>query len=405
MNIPTSVLPSALALALAAALPAAAHAQSTQAELQVDVATHAMPGMPGTGALGRMAGAMAGSHASYGMARHPGMPGQYLDIALHNQRQPGTPARQAIPQGLRLGDHLDLLPPAARDTRDGGSAGGSIGQDLADGGRYRVLYYWGCGESAGPGQPVEYSMTIRNGKPVEGGRAMAPRQLAGRSITPGPEFALWPNPSSRKAVRDGASLVGTHHVTGNGVPESMRFELERNHDFMPPLAVNAEGSAQDGLSLRWDAVTGARGYFIHGTVASGETIVMWSSAEDGYAGPELIDYLTGDEIARWTGSRTLMGADARSCQVPREVLAGTGGGTPLLQMIAYGDENSITQPRPADAPRDWRPAWNIRLRNKSTAMVMLGADGTPVDAGAQQPDTREAIKDRARGLMRGILGR
>jgi hypothetical protein len=71
-----SFVPSALALALVAALPMSANAQSVQAELHIDVATHTMPGMAGLGALGRMAGAMSGGNASHGMARHPGMPGK-----------------------------------------------------------------------------------------------------------------------------------------------------------------------------------------------------------------------------------------------------------------------------------------------------------------------------------------
>src|SRR5690606_28481202 len=88
---------STLALALSAGA-AAAPARAAQAERYTDVATHAMPGMPGMGAMGRLAGAMGGQHASYGMTRHPGMPGRYMDVALHNRAAPGQPATQAIPK-------------------------------------------------------------------------------------------------------------------------------------------------------------------------------------------------------------------------------------------------------------------------------------------------------------------
>src|SRR5690606_16514739 len=87
MQLSSSFVPSALAFALAAAVSAPAGAQSTQADLYIDVATHTMPGMGGLGALGRFAGAMGGGSASYGMARHPGMPGKYMDVALHNRNQ------------------------------------------------------------------------------------------------------------------------------------------------------------------------------------------------------------------------------------------------------------------------------------------------------------------------------
>src|SRR5690606_20083781 len=87
-----SLVPAALAVALAAAC-APAGAQDTQADLYIDVATHSMPGMGGLGALGRFAGAMSGGNASYGMARHPGMPGRYMDVALESRIQPGAPAK------------------------------------------------------------------------------------------------------------------------------------------------------------------------------------------------------------------------------------------------------------------------------------------------------------------------
>src|SRR3546814_19348595 len=124
MQLSASFVPSALAFALAAASTPAG-AQSAQADLYIDVATHTMPGMGGLGTLGRFAGNMSGGNASYGMARHPGMPGKYMDVALHNRSGPGTPASQAIPQGLRLGAELEPLPPERQPARHAGGADGS----------------------------------------------------------------------------------------------------------------------------------------------------------------------------------------------------------------------------------------------------------------------------------------
>ena len=60
--------PSALVLAGATLClcPGVVRAQSAKPELHIDVATHAMPGMPGMGALDRMAGAMGGFPPGYG---------------------------------------------------------------------------------------------------------------------------------------------------------------------------------------------------------------------------------------------------------------------------------------------------------------------------------------------------
>src|SRR5690606_27151438 len=130
-----SLVPAALAVALAAA-SAPAGAQDTQADLYIDVATHAVPGMGGLGALGRLAGAMSGGNARYGMARHPGMPGRYMDVALESSIQPGAPATQAVPRGLRLGSEIELLPPEQRESRSDGGSDGSASMALADGGPY-----------------------------------------------------------------------------------------------------------------------------------------------------------------------------------------------------------------------------------------------------------------------------
>ena len=390
---------STLALALTAALPGHAQAASaTQAELYLDIATHSMPGTPGMGAVSRLAGVMGGGTASYGTARHPGMPGKYLDVALHNRRQPGAPADQAVPRGLKLGEQIHLMAPESRSSNGGKPTEHDVSGQQQDG-SYKVRYYWGCGEQVRARQPAEYTMTVRNGKPVTSGRAMTPRQVPANGINAGPQYALWPNPAARKAVGTKASLVGEHHVTGNNLPDAMRFELGADHDFLAELKLKNEGNAEKGMALRWDGVDGARAYFIHATAMDGDTIVMWSSSEDGYAGPELFDYLPDSLVTQWTKKRTLLDADTRSCDVPREVFASSGA-APMVQMIAYGNERSIAQPRPADASRDWQPAWNVRVRNKSTAMLMpLGAVGDPREA------AKPAAKDAAKSLLRGLLGR
>jgi len=388
MHVSHSLVPSALAFALAAVLPAPAAAQATQADLYIDVATHTMPGMAGLGALGRVAGAMGGGNASYGMARHPGMPGKYMDVALDNRSKPGAPASQAIPKDLRLGDKIDLLPPE-RKTQDGGGAdGATANMALADGGPYTIRYYWGCGEQVRAGQPAEFTMSVRNGKPVHSGRAMTPRSVPQHGINPGPQHALWPNPANRKSVPAKASLVGAHHVTGDGLPGSMQFDLGRDHDFLPELKLERKATDQ-GTQLSWNGVDGARAYFIHATASDGDTIVMWSSSEDGYAGPELVDFLPESLVAQWTKKRTLLGADARNCKIPREVFT---GGAPMVQMIAYGNQRTISQ-----------PGWRVHVRNKSTAMLMPSGGGAA--PATTQDAAKPAAKDGAKKLLKGLFGR
>ena len=377
-----SALAGSLAFALAAALPAPAGAQSGKAELTIDVATHTSPGMGG-GLMGRLASrTVAKPH--YGMARHPGLAGRYLDVALYNPARPGVPAQQAIPKGLRLGKQLKLLPPERKGQADD-AGGDATSMAFSDGGTYRVRYYWGCGEHAGKGQPVEYSVTVRNGKPVQKGRAMKPR-FTPDHIDVDRGYVLWPNQANRDAVSSRASLVGGHHVTGEKLPDAMQFELAAAQDFMAELEPTTTGNTTDGLTLKWNGVDGAQAYFAHATVADGDTVVMWSSSEDGYAGHEMLDYLPASKVGQWTTKRTLMGAGARECQVPVEVFA--AGGTPMLQMAAHGSERTISG-----------NGWSARVRNKSTSMLVLGADGAARDA------AKPTAKEAAKGMLRGLLGR
>ena len=63
----------------------------------------------------------------------------------------------------------------------------------------------------------------------------------------------------------------------------------------------------------------------------------------------------------------------------------------MVQMIAYGNERTITQ-----------PGWRVRVRNKSTAMLMpAGGAAAPTTQEAAKP----AAKESAKGLLRGLFGR
>src|SRR3546814_17917075 len=114
----------------------------------------------------------------------------------------------------------------------------------------------------------------------------------------------------------------------------MQFDLGRDHDFLPELELDRETTDQ-GTLLSWNSVDGARAYFIHATASDGDTIVTWSSAQAGYAGPELVDFLPESLVAQGTKQSTLLAADARSCKIPREEFT---GGDPMVQLHAPGTE-------------------------------------------------------------------
>lgn len=377
-----------LAIALATALAglgatASPQASAAKAELHVEVGTHTMPGMGGLGTLGRITGNLSGGTASYGQARHPGMPGHYLDIALDNEDSPGTAANLAIPKGLRLGDSIDLRAPERRTDTHTGGGGNDGATGLADGSSQEIRYYWGCGNEVRGGQPRTMTTAVRNGKPVVTGSMPKPRTVPQLGIDAGPAFALWPNPSSRKSVSNRASLVGAHRLTGGGLAQAIDFQVDDAQDFMPELELDSTGSAAEGIALAWNGVDGARAYFIQAMGMDGDAMVMWSSAEDGVAGPELMAYLPGNTLSQWLGARTLLSPETRSCSIPEGIFSSE----PMVQMIAYGNTRTIEGD-------DWR----VHLRSKSTATLMGGG---VAPAGAAKDTGKSATK----GFLRGLIGR
>ena len=389
---------SALALAVAAlAAPGASQSAGKDKvpKLYIDVATHDMAGMGG--GLGRMAMGMFGKgEVRYGMTRMAGMPGQYMDIALYTGANPAPEAAQAIPAGLRLGGSLPLLPPPPeRRSADHDAAGAGIG----DGGdsTSRILVYWGCGTEVRPGQPREISIRVKNGKADVSGSMPQGRNAPVSAITPGREYALWPNERSNKQVPERASLVGDHQVSGPGVPESMRFAIDQAHDFMPKIALSSSGGGASATSLKWKPVDRATGYFLNAMGQRDDALVMWSSAEMAEPGSGLMDYLPEATVARWIKEKVLLSPQVTDCSIPAGIF---GDGAGMTQMIAYGPEQHLTWPaRPAKAPAAWQPEWALRVRTKSTVMLPGGLSGN----GAEERSPAQKVTPAK--LLKGLFGR
>ncbi len=433
----------ALYAALAAtlvALPAASQQGKTPpTNLYIDVATHNMAGMPDMGGMmgglgGFMAKRMAGGDAgrpTYPTARGTGgMTGQYLDIALHNALKPGVEAQDLIPDGLDLGKSLTLIPIEPSKPTEGGTPPGKI-PDI----EVKISEYWGCGAAVRPGQPKVATFKLKGGnKTIDPNNPMGSLQgvdfqssgslskglyVPDRDIDLKPGWVYWPNRKHGKQVPSGARLAGQHRLTGDGIPASMQFQVEQSADFMPKLALRAQGEATDAVGLSWPSVDRARAYFITGMHMQmlGENsyaLTTWSSAEVPGAGSELHAYLGGSYLDKWLKQKILLPASATSCTIPKGIFAGASNMQGqqatmpgMLMMTAYGPESWITYPpKPADPKQPWNPEWSVRLRAKSTATAMLGMDFggmQQMDEGngtQQQPQKKPSVK----GLLKGLLG-
>lgn len=429
----------ALYAALAAtlvALPAASQQGKTPpTNLYIDVATHNMAGMPDMGGMmgglgGMMARRMGGGDSgkpTYPTARHGGMTGQYLDIALHNALNPGAEAQELIPAGLNLGKSLTLIPIEPGTSSRGDSAPGKV-PDV----EVKISEYWGCGATVRPGQPKVASFKVKGGTidPKKGAQGIdfeATGSLSkglyvpDRDIDLQPGYVYWPNRKYGKQVPSGARLAGEHRISGDGIPASMTFQVQQNAEFMPKLMLRAQGEASDVIQLGWPAVDRSRAYFItgmkmHMLSQNSFQLVIWSSADVPGAGSELHAYLSGNFIDKWLKQKVLLPHGTTSCAIPRGIFANAGGAESgmvpaMLMMTAYGPESWITYPpKPADARQPWNPEWSVRLRAKSSATAMVGLDFGGMqrmdeddeqgDSPQQQPRKRPGMK----GLLQGILG-
>lgn len=402
------LLPVAVLAALALSLPAASQTAKKGPEtlLYIDLATHDMPGMPSMGGLGRMAMGVLGGRGggnTYGSAKHPGMPGQYMDVTLRNSLNPGGAAADAVPTGLRLGDSLPLLAPKPQKSTPEPAI--QVGGKPADGAA-RMLIYWGCGADVRPGQPKVFEVSTKDGK-VKVSGSMEGRYVPDRDPRAGPDTALWPNDKDRRNVPDGASVAGDHRITGDRVPESLKFALGQAQDFMPKIALAHSGDMATGQTWRWQPVANARGYFLQAMGMQDKTLVLWSSSETPDAGMGLVDYLPNATVDKWIREKVLLSPSVGSCAIPKGIFAGKDGEAMagMLQMIAYGQETNLSwPPKPKDAKVAWDPEWNVRVRTKSTAMAMLGMDFGGAD-GADEGDAPAQPEEKpAKKLLKGLLG-
>ena len=413
MNLHRHPVPLVLATALLVALPASSAPSGPPTQVWIDVATHQMAGMPDLGALGGMANRMMGNPGPKGYPQSRGIPastGKLLDIAMHNRLRPGIPAEQLVPAGLDVGKSLPLLPPPPGERHE--ERPGHTQPDA----EITLRQYWGCGTTVRPGQPKV--MTVKaKGANVQTSGALAPNLFVpDRDIDVDPSLVLWPNPKNSKRVSERSSMVGQHRITGDGVPESLQFELGKNADFMPKVALRTRGQVADSIAVDWQPVDRSRAFFLSAVAMQDErTVVFWSSSEVAGAGQELLNYLTGSTIDKWLKQKVLLPPTATSCAIPQGIFKPSGnsemGGMGMLSLIAYGPETNLAwPPRPADPKAPWNPEWNVRVRTKSTAMAMLGVDLSGMegmdglDPGAD-PASQEQQKPESTGkkLLKGLL--
>jgi|OpeIllAssembly_1097287.scaffolds.fasta_scaffold06104_3 hypothetical protein len=430
------VLTAGLAMALGAAAQTKAPQQVVKPPISqawIDVATFAGFGMPmgggsptsggGMGMLGSMFG--AGAKNTFGMTQSASA-GRWVDVTLYTSRNPSlAEALQSVPQGTQLAPTLKLMSPVEEKGRPVRPDDDTPIEREYERPKGRMLLYWGCGETVRPGQPrvVDFATAA----PADFQKFFIARSATQRGTHSAVGRPHWPSRDDTRMVPAGASLIGEHGFTGQGVPEGFRFAIPAAQDIMPAIEL-AQRDAGGATILEWKALPTARAYFIAVMGAKegsrgGDTVemVFWTSSEEPDTGSGLVDYQTNPAVDRWLKEKVLLAPTTTTCAVPKGVF-GEGA---FLRMIAYGTELNLAHPpRPTDPKIAWEPQWAAKVRVKSVANAMLGMDmgsmmrgGSRGEPASQQAPAGDAAKKEEKPAspvdealdsvkkLRGLFGR
>ena len=367
----------------------------------------AQTGMTGQSGRGAMLSALAGG----GAARNGAGYVHNLRLELGSPRRTAAPqADHFIPAGLNAGPSLPLVSPepVQAPTRPyqgpGGGDGGASG---------RILIYFGCGEHVRAGQPVEIDLSrMARGQVPPAMAQMAIQAMNGPNQSNSATFGEWPNQRSRTTIPASGSLVGAHRIAGNYSPE-INFSLAQGQDFLPAIQITQNARGPSGaVPVAWRPVQNATGYFLMAVGSrSDNTIVMWSSSEIQLTQMGAFDYLSPAEVARLIAQRVVLQPATTQCTVPAEFTQGVQSAS--LMMTAFGPEANFATPRPAGAPRTWRPDWTVKLRTRAQYTGLLGQDIEAMMRGDRttsrdsnnsgQPQERRRRRGLG-GIVGGILG-
>ena len=208
------------------------------------------------------------------------------------------------------------------------------------------------------------------------------RRATQRGTHSAPGRPVWPNLVDKRLVPEGASLIGAHTFTGQGVPDNFKFNIPAQQDIMPPIALK-QADAAGVTQLTWQPLPTARGYFIaamggKGDDDGGAEMTLWTSSELPDSGFGLVDYQTNKSVDQWLREKVLLQPATSSCNIPKGIFPEGSGG--MLRMIAYGSELGLALPAAPGQPEaglgtgmDGERAREIRGVTPCWALAVLAA--------------------------------
>lgn len=408
--------PAAACAVLLLAMPTGAAAQVAskppQAQAWIDVATYSGMSMPSGGGMAgnpmSLFGSLLGGDGavganSFGNTR-VGLGGRWVDVTVTTRNNPSlTEAAQDVPAGF-LPSRLTLQAPkeAREKVPDNDEA---VVDAAVERPRGKLLMYWGCGDTVRAGQPKVLDMVSASAADLA--RFFVSRRATQRGAHSQAGRPVWPSRDDTRMLPAGASLVGEHAFSGEGVPDGFRFRIASSQDLMPPLDLKTR-PADGRVELSWFGAPTARAFFAAGLASGGnDEMVLWTSSELPDTGFGLTDYQTNAAVDRWLKEKVLLSPATTRCTVPKGVFGGEGA---MLKLIGYGNESTFAQPpRPADPKVAWEPVWTAKVRVKSVATAIVGMPEMPsASSGAEAPTLAAEPAEKKPGaidILRGVFGR
>ena len=371
----------------------------------------------GGGGFGSAMGALFGGSG--------GGPSKSLTLELAAVRT-GSPAagQHGIPPTLNMGASLPLVGPDRPTEKPNEERDIPELRDVD--GNMRMMFFWGCGETVGAGQPVVLdTKDIRAGQlPPNMRSTWVKDNSRGPGFGSGRGVADWPNSKDSTRVPASASLTGEHNVASNISPD-IRFSVPAENDYLGGVTLNASASPGGGSALSWNAVDRSLGYFatamgMRETSPKNSDMVVWnSSSQRMLGGQNLMGFLPPAEVARLVGERVVMAPTTTNCTIPKAVLDAAGGQMFMNSLNAFGPELNVVQPpRPQDPRVEWKQDYSVKVRTRShtsTFNAMAAAGGSRSAGGPPAAESVDQTDKPAGGLipnlggvgnvLRGLFGR
>jgi len=425
-------LAAAIAAALCAGGTPVAFAQPSKQKVTPPVAVYwvsaetrgGIGGLPG-GLAGSAAGALGGLLGGGAASGLQGGRSMLLQLGSARAASGEPAAAHEIPTGMNMGPSLPLLTPRSAPPEPRGEETDTPPRDFEKP-KGRMLIYWGCGDAVRSGQPIVIDFAQLAAGQIPKFPTVRVSTARGPSFGRNRTYGDWPNAETRQAVPETASLLGDHLVKGNYSPD-IRFSVTERTDFMQPASLQpVTRTAAGGLSVQWQQIPNATGYALTAMGANAQQdLIIWSSSELADMGWGLNTWIAPTEVARLINERVVLPPSTTECTVPADVVRQAG--TPMVNFVGYGDElNVVHPPRPTDPRVTWEQQYAVKVRQRTTSMLMLAegeSGGMPgargrreqaapdgAEAGSAQrapaaPTVTDVIKEGVGGVLRGLFGR